>query len=65
MKFFDNYLKEMVDALLSVDKKLLEAAVNSLMKVSAGGGKVIIAGNGGSAAMASHTAVDLTKNAQV
>ena len=65
MKFFDNYLKEMVDALLSVDKKLLEAAVKSLMKVSAGGGKVIIAGNGGSAAMASHTAVDLTKNAQV
>jgi len=55
----------MVDGLLSVDKKLLEAAVKILMKVSAGGGKVIIAGNGGSAAMASHTAVDLTKNAQV
>ena len=65
MEFFDGYFIKMVDGLLSVDKKLLEAAVKSLMKVSATGGKVIIAGNGGSAAMASHTAVDLTKNAQV
>ncbi|TFB14030.1 SIS domain-containing protein [Candidatus Marinimicrobia bacterium MT.SAG.4] len=65
MEFFDNYFIKMIDGLQSVDKKLLEAAVKSLMEVSAGGGKVIIAGNGGSAAMASHTAVDLTKNAQV
>ena len=33
--------------------------------VSGKGGEVIIAGNGGSAAMASHAAVDLTNNAQV
>jgi len=65
MKFFDNYLIKMVDGLLSVDKNLLKAAAKLLMEVSATSGKVIIAGNGGSAAMASHTAVDLTKNAQV
>ena len=65
MKFFDNYFIKMVDALLTVDKKLLEAAVELLLEVSGKGKKVIIAGNGGSAAMASHTAVDLTKNAQV
>lgn len=29
------------------------------------GGKVILAGNGGSAAMASHVAVDITKNAGI
>lgn len=65
MEFFEGYLNKMVDGLLSVDKKLLETAVNILLKVSTGGGKVIIAGNGGSAAMASHTSVDLTKNAQL
>ena len=65
MEFFEGYLTKMVDGLLSVDKKLLETAVNILLKVSTGGGKVIIAGNGGSAAIASHASVDLTKNAQV
>ena len=65
MEFFEGYLAKMVDGLLSVDKKLLESAVNILLKVSTCGGKVIIAGNGGSAAIASHASVDLTKNAQV
>ena len=65
MEFFEGYLKKMVDGLLSVDTVMLESAVNILLEVSTGGGKVIIAGNGGSAAMASHTSVDLTKNAQV
>lgn len=65
MKFYKDYLKRMADGLLSVDTEMLESAVNILLKVSGKGGKVIIAGNGGSAAMASHTAVDLTKNAQV
>ena len=65
MEFFEGYLIKMVDALLTVDKKMLESAVEILLEVSDKGKKVIIAGNGGSAAMASHTAVDLTKNAQV
>lgn len=65
MEFFEGYLKRMVDGLLSVDTKMLESAAEILLGVSGKGGKVIIAGNGGSAAMASHTAVDLTKNAQV
>ncbi len=65
MEFFEDYLIRIVDWLLSVDKKMLESAAKVLLEVSRSGGKVIIAGNGGSAAMASHTAVDLTKNAQV
>ena len=64
MAFYNDYLKRMADGLLSADTEMLESAADILLKVSGNGGKVIIAGNGGSAAMASHTAVDLTKNAQ-
>ena len=65
MEFYNDYLKRMADGLLSVDTEMLESAADILLEVSGNGRKVIIAGNGGSAAMASHTAVDLTKNAQV
>ena len=48
------------------------AVVDNLVKIksifqntSKEGGKVILAGNGGSAAMASHVAVDMTKNAGI
>ena len=65
MEFYNDYLRRMADGLLSADAQMLESAVNILLEVSGNGQKVIIAGNGGSAAMASHTAVDLTKNARV
>ena len=40
--------------------------IKSIFKnTSKKGGKVILAGNGGSAAMASHVAVDITKNAGI
>lgn len=48
------------------------AITNDLIKIkslfqntSKKGGKIILAGNGGSAAMASHVAVDITKNAGI
>ena len=48
------------------------AVIDNLLKIksifqntSKEGGKVILAGNGGSAAMASHVAVDITKNAGI
>ena len=65
MEFYKDYLRRMADGLLSADTQMLESAVKILLEVSGKGKKVIIAGNGGSAAMASHTAVDLTKNARV
>jgi len=65
MEFYNDYLKRMTDGLQGVDTNLLEDAVNILLDVSGRGRKVIIVGNGGSAAMASHTAVDLTKNALI
>ena len=48
-----------------MDQEQLVLAANKLKEVSDNGNKVIIAGNGGSAAMASHVTVDLTKAAGV
>ena len=49
----------------SVDNSLLEKAAERIKKVSSAGKKIIIAGNGGSAAMASHVSVDFTKVARI
>jgi D-sedoheptulose 7-phosphate isomerase len=61
--FFENYNKLMYDAISSVDESLLIAAVEKIKQTRKIGKKVILVGNGGSAAMASHVAVDLTKAA--
>lgn len=65
MTFFENYFAQISKHSKGVDVNLLEAAANSICDVSKRGGKVIIAGNGGSAAIASHVSVDLTKNARI
>jgi len=65
MAFYDEYFKSIYENLNSVESSLLDAAVDLLKDTSAVGGKVIFFGNGGSAAMASHVAVDLTKNAGI
>ena len=49
----------------SVDPKDLDQAVGLISEVKQNGGKLILCGNGGSAAMASHGAVDFTKAAKV
>jgi D-sedoheptulose 7-phosphate isomerase len=58
-------LKAFADQLVQVDPVKLEKAKQLMIKSSLSGGKVIIAGNGASAAIASHVAVDLTKAAGV
>jgi len=65
MEFYDRYFKRIGDRLESVSTSALEEAVGLLQETSNSGGKVIIAGNGGSAAMASHVSVDLTKSAGI
>lgn len=64
--FLQNYLNS-YDSLINDS-----AAIDELIKIktlfqdtSKEGKKVILAGNGGSAAMASHVAVDITKNAGI
>lgn len=59
--FFEDYNKLIYDAVSSIDSALLAEAAEAIKKVRNTSKKVILIGNGGSAAMASHVAVDLTK----
>ena len=65
MQFFENFYDEIGEHLRDVDPTSLESVCATLAKVRASGRKVIVAGNGGSAAIASHVSVDLTKAARV
>lgn len=65
MNFFQSYWETMSRHVQAVDISLLKESADLIRSVSARGNKVIIAGNGGSAAMASHVAVDLTKAAKI
>lgn len=63
--FFEQYLTRMTARLADVRHDDLESAAKLFVSSATRGGKIIVAGNGGSAAMASHVAVDLTKTAHV
>jgi D-sedoheptulose 7-phosphate isomerase len=65
MDFFDNYFRTISASLLKVDNSDLELCVNAIEKCVKDCGKIIIAGNGGSAAIASHVSVDFTKAAGI
>ena len=64
--YLNNYLKT-YDSLINDQSSIEELIKIKLLfqNTSQKGGKVILAGNGGSAAMASHVAVDITKNAGI
>ena len=65
-KFIEDYLNRYKNALLETDvSKTIIAMKKLLLQMKEQGGKVMIAGNGGSAAMASHVSVDLTKQAGI
>lgn len=63
--FFESYFIDLNCKINSVDLSDLEKISNKILSTSENGNKVIVAGNGGSAAMASHFSVDLTKAAGV
>ena len=66
-KFLQNYFKD-IKGLIEPDNTNLEQLVQvkqKLIQVNDLGHKTLIFGNGGSAAMASHFSVDLTKNAGI
>lgn len=65
MNFFDEYFADVARCVDGADKNLLAKAAEVISSVGARGGKIILVGNGGSAAMASHVAVDLVKVAGV
>ena len=61
MSFYQKYFSTLNKKILEYDKLGLDLLVKKLMEVKKNKKKVIIVGNGGSAAMASHVCVDLTK----
>ena len=66
-KFLKQYIKDYSDLILPGSDLIntLIQVKDALVTASENGKKVIIVGNGGSAAMASHFSVDLTKNAGI
>lgn len=65
MDFFQNYFYMISNLIKNMDTNILEQGIGLITNVAEAKSKVIIVGNGGSAAMASHVSVDLTKNANV
>lgn len=62
-EYFDFYLKNLKPS--KIVKSNLDSALELIIETKNSNKKVIIIGNGGSAAMASHVSVDLTKNSNV
>ena len=65
-KIFNDFIKQYVKSLNDdINILELEEAAKMIKEMQSRKGKIIFAGNGGSAAMASHVAVDFTKNASI
>jgi D-sedoheptulose 7-phosphate isomerase len=63
--YFSLYYKTISKGLKSIESAQLNQAALMVWKTHQSGRKIIIVGNGGSAAMASHVAVDFTKAAGI
>lgn len=63
--FFHGYFGKVAERLRDIDPESLEQAATMIREAHTAGNKVVLVGNGGSAAMASHVAVDLTKAAGI
>jgi len=63
--YFLSYIKKIYTIQSSLDLLKIEKLKKLILKTSKTGGRVILFGNGGSSATASHVAVDLTKNAGI
>ena len=63
--YFKKYNKTIYELINKVNSKLIEQSVKLIQKSIHKKSKVYIVGNGGSASIASHVSVDLTKNANI
>jgi D-sedoheptulose 7-phosphate isomerase len=63
--FVDSYYRRFADALLAFDKGPLQAILGVVDGVTARGGTIWVAGNGGSAAISDHTVCDTSKGTYV
>jgi D-sedoheptulose 7-phosphate isomerase len=64
-EFFNSYFDLINERVSDVDHALLVATAKLITIISENGGKVIVVGNGGSATIASHVSIDLTKAASI
>ena len=64
-KFFSQYFETIFQGLKSIELAKLEQAAHMVWETHQSNNKIIIVGNGGSAAMASHLAADFTKAAGI
>ena len=64
LDFLPKYLDEIINGIMAIDaddvERIADLAIEAVIKRA---GKIIVVGNGGSAAIAGHVAVDLTKAA--
>ncbi len=65
MSFFDGFFKDLSEKLIHILEKDLVSVCELIQTSQKKENGIYIAGNGGSAAIASHVAVDLLKNAKV
>jgi len=63
--YFNEYFNTINCGMQAIDVELLISISKKIKEVKANNGKVIIVGNGGSAAIASHVSIDFTKAAQI
>ena len=63
--FYKNYSKSISDLLSSIDTNLIDQSVELIKKKIKTNNTIYIAGNGGSASIASHVSVDFIKIAKV
>ena len=63
--YFKNYFNQFSKILSSYDKREFLKIVQIIREIKKNKKKVILVGNGGSAAMASHVSVDLTKMCKI
>ena len=63
--YFKNYFNQFSKILSSYDKREFLKIVQIIREIKKNKKKVILVGNGGSAAMASHVSVDLTKQCNI
>jgi D-sedoheptulose 7-phosphate isomerase len=65
INFFRNYFKKIFLLENSLNNKILERISKKIYLESKKGGRVIVVGNGGSAAIASHITIDLNNAAKI
>ena len=62
MKFLNKYYQDVIHAVKTLDAKKIDSICELIKKTSKKKGTIYIAGNGGSASIASHMAIDFSKN---